>query len=138
MLCWEVDPLGSGRAFCCKDVVMSKARRSSRATFQWVTHPRIALAPNSLNFGVPMTPKSVSSQKASCQMEADISCTKDEKKNMLILVSFLVWEIWKSRCKAVIEGRIFKPIVVIEKALWPRLVNEKGGLGMRIQLLSHV
>ncbi|KAI5331433.1 hypothetical protein L3X38_021559 [Prunus dulcis] len=123
MLCWEVDPLGSGRAFCCKDVVMSKARRSSRATFQWVTHPEIALAPNSLNFGVPMTPK---------------SCTKDEKKNMLILVSFLVWEIWKSICKAVIEGRIFKPIVVIEKALWPRLVNEKGGLGMRIQLLSHV
>ncbi|KAI5352461.1 hypothetical protein L3X38_005352 [Prunus dulcis] len=39
---------------------------SSRATSQWVTHPGIALAPNSLNFGVPMTPKPVSSQKASC------------------------------------------------------------------------
>ncbi|BFG18452.1 hypothetical protein CerSpe_047260 [Prunus speciosa] len=39
---------------------------SSRATSQWVTHPGIALAPNSLNFGVPMTPKSMSSQKASC------------------------------------------------------------------------
>ncbi|BBH08226.1 glutamate receptor 2.2, partial [Prunus dulcis] len=32
----------------------------------WVTHPGIALAPNSLNFGVPTTPKPVSSQKASC------------------------------------------------------------------------
>ncbi|ONI12409.1 hypothetical protein PRUPE_4G163000 [Prunus persica] len=30
---------------------------SSRATSQWVTHPGIALAPNSLNFGVPTTPK---------------------------------------------------------------------------------
>ncbi|KAI5330671.1 hypothetical protein L3X38_030069 [Prunus dulcis] len=39
---------------------------SSRATSQWVTHPGIALAPNSLNFGVPTTPKPVSSQKASC------------------------------------------------------------------------
>ncbi|KAI5347406.1 hypothetical protein L3X38_015285 [Prunus dulcis] len=32
----------------------------------WITHPGIALAPNSLNFGVPTTPKPVSSQKASC------------------------------------------------------------------------
>ncbi|KAI5349808.1 hypothetical protein L3X38_002697 [Prunus dulcis] len=32
--------------------------RSSRATSQWVTHPGIALAPNSLNFRVPTTPKS--------------------------------------------------------------------------------
>ncbi|CAL8163871.1 unnamed protein product [Prunus armeniaca] len=39
---------------------------NSRATSQWVTHPEIALAPNSLNFGVSMTPKPVSSQKASC------------------------------------------------------------------------
>ncbi|KAI5347423.1 hypothetical protein L3X38_015302 [Prunus dulcis] len=39
---------------------------NSRATSQWVTHPGIALAPNSLNFGVPTTPKPVSSQKASC------------------------------------------------------------------------
>ncbi|KAI5323853.1 hypothetical protein L3X38_032926 [Prunus dulcis] len=39
---------------------------SSRPTSQWVTHPGIALAPNSLNFGVPTTPKPVSSQKASC------------------------------------------------------------------------
>ncbi|KAI5341801.1 hypothetical protein L3X38_009676 [Prunus dulcis] len=39
---------------------------SSRATSQWVTHPGIALAPNSLNFGVPTTSKPVSSQKASC------------------------------------------------------------------------
>ncbi|KAI5335273.1 hypothetical protein L3X38_025406 [Prunus dulcis] len=39
---------------------------SSRATSQRVTHPGIALAPNSLNFGVPTTPKPVSSQKASC------------------------------------------------------------------------
>ncbi|KAI5317219.1 hypothetical protein L3X38_036926 [Prunus dulcis] len=39
---------------------------SSRATSQWVTHPGIALAPNSLNFRVPTTPKPVSSQKASC------------------------------------------------------------------------
>ncbi|KAI5332117.1 hypothetical protein L3X38_022245 [Prunus dulcis] len=38
---------------------------SSRATSQWVTHPGIALAPNSLNFRVPTTPKPVSSQKAS-------------------------------------------------------------------------
>ncbi|KAI5344123.1 hypothetical protein L3X38_012000 [Prunus dulcis] len=39
---------------------------SSRPTSQWVTHPGIVLAPNSLNFGVPTTPKPVSSQKASC------------------------------------------------------------------------
>ncbi|KAI5356396.1 hypothetical protein L3X38_009291 [Prunus dulcis] len=39
---------------------------SSRATSQWVTYPRIALAPNSLNFRVPTTSKPVSSQKASC------------------------------------------------------------------------
>ncbi|KAI5311016.1 hypothetical protein L3X38_026305 [Prunus dulcis] len=38
---------------------------NSRATSQWVTHPGIALAPNSLNFEVPTTPKPVSSQKAS-------------------------------------------------------------------------
>ncbi|KAI5350706.1 hypothetical protein L3X38_003597 [Prunus dulcis] len=38
---------------------------SSRAASQWVTHPEIALAPNSLNFGVPTTPKPVNSQKAS-------------------------------------------------------------------------
>ncbi|BBG93870.1 glutamate receptor 2.2, partial [Prunus dulcis] len=36
------------------------------SNFPWVTHPGIALAPNSLNFGVPTTPKPVSSQKASC------------------------------------------------------------------------
>ncbi|KAI5333603.1 hypothetical protein L3X38_023735 [Prunus dulcis] len=30
---------------------------SSRATSQWVTHPGIALALNSFNFGVPTTPK---------------------------------------------------------------------------------
>ncbi|KAI5338114.1 hypothetical protein L3X38_017385 [Prunus dulcis] len=39
---------------------------NSRATSQWVTHPGIALAPNSLNFGVPTAPKPVSSQKTSC------------------------------------------------------------------------
>ncbi|KAI5334779.1 hypothetical protein L3X38_024912 [Prunus dulcis] len=39
---------------------------SSLATSQWVTHPGIALDPNSLNFGVPTTPKPVNSQKASC------------------------------------------------------------------------
>ncbi|KAI5336761.1 hypothetical protein L3X38_016029 [Prunus dulcis] len=39
---------------------------STRATSQWVTHYRIALALNSLNFGVPTTLKSVSSQNASC------------------------------------------------------------------------
>ncbi|KAI5347550.1 hypothetical protein L3X38_000437 [Prunus dulcis] len=39
---------------------------SSRATSQWVIHPGIALAPNSLNFEVPTTAKLVSSQKASC------------------------------------------------------------------------
>ncbi|KAI5317159.1 hypothetical protein L3X38_036866 [Prunus dulcis] len=39
---------------------------NSRATSQWVTHPGIALAPNSLNFGVRTTLKPVSSQKASC------------------------------------------------------------------------
>ncbi|BBG94568.1 glutamate receptor 2.2 [Prunus dulcis] len=39
---------------------------SSRATSQWVTYPGIALTPNSLNFGVPTTPKPMSSQKASC------------------------------------------------------------------------
>ncbi|KAI5334313.1 hypothetical protein L3X38_024446 [Prunus dulcis] len=32
---------------------------------KWVTHPGIALAPNSLNFGVLTTSKLVSSQKAS-------------------------------------------------------------------------
>ncbi|KAI5334153.1 hypothetical protein L3X38_024286 [Prunus dulcis] len=45
---------------------------NSRATSQWVTHPGIALAPNSLNFGVPKTPKPVSSQKASCWMDAGV------------------------------------------------------------------
>ncbi|KAI5343778.1 hypothetical protein L3X38_011654 [Prunus dulcis] len=40
--------------------------KSSQETSQWATHPWIALAPNTLNFGVPMTPKPVSSQKASC------------------------------------------------------------------------
>ncbi|KAI5337526.1 hypothetical protein L3X38_016797 [Prunus dulcis] len=39
---------------------------SLRATSQWVTTPGIAPTPNSLNFGVPMTPKPVSSQKVSC------------------------------------------------------------------------
>ncbi|KAI5354860.1 hypothetical protein L3X38_007755 [Prunus dulcis] len=36
------------------------------ATSQGVTHPGIAPASNSLNFGVPTNPKPVSSQKASC------------------------------------------------------------------------
>ncbi|KAI5311363.1 hypothetical protein L3X38_000315 [Prunus dulcis] len=39
------------------------------ATSQGVTHPEIALAPNSLNFGVPTTPKPVSSQEASSKSE---------------------------------------------------------------------
>ncbi|CAL9020935.1 unnamed protein product, partial [Prunus brigantina] len=43
---------------------------SSRATSRWVTHPGIALAPNSLNFGVPKNPKPVSSQKASTILSA--------------------------------------------------------------------
>ncbi|KAI5336931.1 hypothetical protein L3X38_016200 [Prunus dulcis] len=39
------------------------------ATSQGVTHPGIAPASNSLNFGVPTNPKSVSSQKASPRSE---------------------------------------------------------------------
>ncbi|KAI5346258.1 hypothetical protein L3X38_014137 [Prunus dulcis] len=45
---------------------------NSRATSQWVIHPEIALALNSLNFRVPTIPKPVSSQKASCYMDAGI------------------------------------------------------------------
>ncbi|KAI5327761.1 hypothetical protein L3X38_027157 [Prunus dulcis] len=37
---------------------------------QVVTHPGIAPASNSLNFGVPSNPKPVSSQKASCYEDA--------------------------------------------------------------------
>ncbi|KAI5327909.1 hypothetical protein L3X38_027305 [Prunus dulcis] len=40
------------------------------ATSQGVTHPGIAPASNSLNFDVPMNPKPVSSQKASCYEDA--------------------------------------------------------------------
>ncbi|KAI5329486.1 hypothetical protein L3X38_028883 [Prunus dulcis] len=40
------------------------------ATSQGVTHPGIAPASNSLNFGVPTNPKPVSSQKASYYMDA--------------------------------------------------------------------
>ncbi|BBG99622.1 cyclic nucleotide gated channel 1 [Prunus dulcis] len=40
------------------------------ATSQGVTHPGIAPASHSLNFGVPTTPKPVSSQKASCYEDA--------------------------------------------------------------------
>ncbi|KAI5340085.1 hypothetical protein L3X38_019359 [Prunus dulcis] len=40
------------------------------ATSQGVTHPEIAPASNSLNFGVPTNPKPVSSQKASCYEDA--------------------------------------------------------------------
>ncbi|PQP95282.1 hypothetical protein Pyn_10440 [Prunus yedoensis var. nudiflora] len=36
---------------------------------------------------------------------------------MLTLVSILVWEIWKSKCKAVIEGRKLEPAMVLEKEL---------------------
>ncbi|KAI5311311.1 hypothetical protein L3X38_000035 [Prunus dulcis] len=48
-----------GPPLCPHDFVSG----NSRATSQWVTHPGIALAPNLLNFGVPTTPKPVSSQK---------------------------------------------------------------------------
>ncbi|KAI5317701.1 hypothetical protein L3X38_037408 [Prunus dulcis] len=40
------------------------------ATSQGVTHPGIAPASNSLNFGVPTNPKPVSPQKASCYEDA--------------------------------------------------------------------
>ncbi|KAI5323549.1 hypothetical protein L3X38_032621 [Prunus dulcis] len=48
-----------GPPLCPHDFVSG----NSRATSQWVTQPGIALAPNSLNFGVPTTPKPVSSQR---------------------------------------------------------------------------
>ncbi|KAI5346513.1 hypothetical protein L3X38_014392 [Prunus dulcis] len=51
-----------GSPLCPYDFVSG----SSQATSQWVTHPEIALAPNSFNFGVPTIPKPVSSQKVSC------------------------------------------------------------------------
>ncbi|KAI5350343.1 hypothetical protein L3X38_003234 [Prunus dulcis] len=43
------------------------------ATSQGVTHPGIAPASNSLNFGVPTNPKPVSSQKASHYIDARFS-----------------------------------------------------------------
>ncbi|KAI5325826.1 hypothetical protein L3X38_034900 [Prunus dulcis] len=102
-----------GPPLCPHDFVSG----SSRATSQWVTHPGIALAPNSLNFGVPTIPKS--GGDAARFFQADFKawlfsnlCSKSvyDHQPWLVVFVFTCWFIWKWRNSRVFNAEAELPV----------------------------
>ncbi|KAL6279433.1 hypothetical protein ACE6H2_016314 [Prunus campanulata] len=48
--------------------------------------------------------------------------SSSDRNQLMTIISFILWEIWKARCKFVIEGRQLHPIHVLDQAM--RAANE--------------